>query len=106
MLQDIERNVGEDDFTHLSEILEKHNLSINPGGGSAEQFHKRSLDNLSNRCLPHHFDEKNSRELLLQTGFWLFFHLCILTTSALAEAVPAALRFSYNKNEARQTRRT
>jgi SAM-dependent methyltransferase len=88
MLQDFERNVGEDDLTHLPEILEKHDLSMDPGVSSAEQFYKRSLDNLSNRCLHHHvFDEKNSRELLQRTGFDVQsvdltfpFHLCILAT--------------------------
>ncbi len=88
MLEDFERNVGEDDLTHLPEILANHDLSMDPGGGSAEQFHKRSLDNISNRCLHHHvFDEKNSRELLERTGFNVRsidlafpFHLCILAT--------------------------
>ena len=88
MLVDFDRNVGEDDLTHLPEILEKHDISMDPGAGTPEQFHKRSLDNISNRCLHHHvFDEANSRELLYRTGFHVRsmdlafpFHLCILAT--------------------------
>ena len=88
MFEDFSRNVGEDDLTHLPEILEKHDLTRDPAAGSPEQFHKRSLDNYSNRCLHHHvFDQKNSRELLERTGFdvrsidLVFpFHLCILAT--------------------------
>lgn len=88
MMEDYHRNVGEDDLTHLPEILEKHDLSMDPGGCSPKQFQKRSLDNFSNRCLHHHvFDEKNSRELLQRTGFNVRsidlafpFHLCILAT--------------------------
>jgi SAM-dependent methyltransferase len=70
MLQDFEQNMGEDDLTHLPEILEKHDLKKDLPAGSKEDFHKRSLDNFSNRCLHHHvFDERNSRELLSAVGF-------------------------------------
>lgn len=88
MLEDFERNIGEDDLTHLPEILERHDLSMDPGAGSIEQFRQRSLNNFSNRCLHHHvFDEKNSRELLQRTGFnvrTIYFgfpcHICIVAT--------------------------
>jgi SAM-dependent methyltransferase len=88
MLEDFERNVGEDDLTHVPEILEKHDLCMDPWAGSAEQFRERSLNNFSNRCLHHHvFDEKNSRELLQRTGFQvrsvylgLPCHICIVAT--------------------------
>jgi hypothetical protein len=88
MLEDFDHNLGEDDLTYLPEILEKHDLSLDPDAGTPEQFHKRSLDNISNRCLLHHvFDRKNSRELLERTGFHLRsmdlafpFHICILAT--------------------------
>jgi SAM-dependent methyltransferase len=69
MLQDYERNTQEDDLSHLSEILQLHDLSMDPAAGSAEAFRNRSLDNLTNRCLHHHvFDERNSRELLSVCG--------------------------------------
>jgi SAM-dependent methyltransferase len=69
MFEDFERDTGEDDLTHLAEILDKHDLVMDPGVGSAEEFHRRSLDNFNNRCLHHHvFDEANSRELLTRCG--------------------------------------
>jgi SAM-dependent methyltransferase len=86
MMEDFRRGAGEDDLTHLPEILEKHDLSRDPGAGSAEQFRTRSQTNFANRCLHHHvFDERNSVELLDQVGFnalacelALPFHICIL----------------------------
>jgi hypothetical protein len=86
MLDDFERQVGEDDLTHLPEILEHHDLTKDLAAGSVQEFHKRSMDNLSNRCLHHHvFDEHNSSELLSKVGFDVLalefrlpFHICIL----------------------------
>ncbi|MBV8629712.1 MAG: hypothetical protein JOZ83_02225 [Silvibacterium sp.] len=69
MLEDFERNVGEDDMTHLDEILAKHDLDRDPYAGTPEQFRLRSLSNKDNRCFHHHvFDEHNSRDLLLAIG--------------------------------------
>jgi len=69
MLDDFDRNTKEDDMTHLPEILQLHDLSMDAPAGTPDGFRKRSLDNFSNRCLHHHvFDETNSRELLCQLG--------------------------------------
>jgi len=69
MLQDFSSGTAESDLTHLPEILEKHDLSMDLAAGQ-EEFHRRSLDNFSNRCLHHHvFDKQNSRELLTAVGF-------------------------------------
>jgi hypothetical protein len=86
MFDDFEKGTGEDDLTHLPEILEKHDLDRDVAAGSREDFHRRSVDNFSNRCLHHHvFDENNSRELLSRVGFEVLaldlahpFHICIL----------------------------
>jgi SAM-dependent methyltransferase len=88
MFEDFDNRIGEDDLTHLPEILEKHDLAKDPGAGSLENFRERSLANLSNRCLHHHvFDETNSRALLERAGFTVQcndkafpFHLCLLAT--------------------------
>lgn len=65
MFEDFERNTQEDDLTHVPEILQLHDLKMDPLAGSFENFRERSLDNFANRCLHHHvFDEHNSRELL------------------------------------------
>jgi hypothetical protein len=86
MLSDFDRDIGEDDLTHLPEILQKHDLALDPAAGSRQDFHQRSLDNFSNRCLHHHvFDERNSHRLLSSVGFEVLSvelavrpHICIL----------------------------
>lgn len=65
---DLKNEINESDLTHLSEILEQHDLSMDLPAGSIEQFKNRSLDNYKNRCLHHHvFDFK-----LLQNIFTHF----------------------------------
>jgi SAM-dependent methyltransferase len=54
LLDDYTNEVNENDLTHLSEILELHDLSLDEAAGSIDQFKKRSLDNYNNRCLHHH----------------------------------------------------
>jgi len=86
MVADYEGNTQEDDLTHLPEILQAHDLSRDPAAGSIEEFRRRSLDNLTNRCLHHHvFDENNSRGLLTASGMTVLatqlafpFHICLL----------------------------
>jgi SAM-dependent methyltransferase len=88
MMCDWQQNVGEDDLSHLDEILQNHDLVLDPGSSTAEGFRARSLDNFNNRCLHHHvFDEYNSRALLTEIGFTVHevdlarpFHLCLLAT--------------------------
>jgi SAM-dependent methyltransferase len=59
LVEDFERNVGEDDLTHLPEILQLHDLKMDPPAGSFENFKKRSENNFVNRCLHHHvFDTR------------------------------------------------
>lgn len=66
MMDDYENDVGEDDQTHLEEILAKHDLRKDPGAGTLENFRQRSLDNLRYRALHHHvFNAHNTRELLM-----------------------------------------
>jgi ubiquinone/menaquinone biosynthesis C-methylase UbiE len=51
---DFEKNTGEDDLSHLTEILELHDLKRDPHARSYENFKKRSESNLENRSLHHH----------------------------------------------------
>ena len=51
---DFENNTGENDLTHLEEILELHDLKRDSHAGSFADFKKRSLDNFENRSLHHH----------------------------------------------------
>ena len=54
MMCDFNNNTGEDDLTHVEEILSLHDVSIDPGVTSYDEFQKRSYDNFNNRCLHHH----------------------------------------------------
>jgi len=54
ILEDFNNNITEHDQTHLSEILELHDLSRDAAAGSIEQFKLRSLNNFTNRGLHHH----------------------------------------------------
>jgi SAM-dependent methyltransferase len=54
LLDDLCREAGEDDLTHLPEILSLHDLSRDPGAGSRENFEGRSRNNFQYRALHHH----------------------------------------------------
>ncbi|WP_435017745.1 methyltransferase domain-containing protein [Tundrisphaera sp. TA3] len=54
LIEDYNNGTGEDDLTHLEEILAQHDLSRDPGAGDAEKFRLRSLENFRNRCLHQH----------------------------------------------------
>ena len=54
ILQDFNQNIGEDDLTHLPEVLSLHDLLLDPDAGTFENFTRRSLDNFNNRCIHHH----------------------------------------------------
>jgi SAM-dependent methyltransferase len=65
LLEDYSRNVGEDDLTHLAEILRMHDLKRDRAAGNPEQFASRSERNFENRGLHHHvFDLAVSREMI------------------------------------------
>lgn len=51
---DLESDVDENDLTHLPEILDSHDLSMDSAAGDLESFVKRSQKNPENRCLHHH----------------------------------------------------
>ena len=54
LLEDYNYNRGEDDLTHLPEILKLHDLDFDHQAGSYEDFKKRCEENYANRCLHHH----------------------------------------------------
>jgi ubiquinone/menaquinone biosynthesis C-methylase UbiE len=69
LLEDYRGKMGEDDLTHLDEILQLHDLSMDPPAGNRDAFHKRCLDNLHNRTLHHHvFDAGLMRQLFEHAG--------------------------------------
>lgn len=54
LVSDFNQNIGEDDLTHLEEILALHDLEMDKQAGTKEEFKARSLNNKENRCLHHH----------------------------------------------------
>jgi SAM-dependent methyltransferase len=68
-VDDFVRNVGEDDFTHLDEILALHDLERDPPAGDLQHFRERSLKNFDNRTLHHHvFDVSLIKDTLHYVG--------------------------------------
>lgn len=64
-VDDFKNNIDERDLTHLTEILELHDLSMDLPAGTIDYFKNRSLNNFKNRCLHHHIFDFN----LLQSVF-------------------------------------
>ncbi|MFS2033155.1 methyltransferase domain-containing protein [Polaromonas sp. CT11-55] len=69
LMADFKAGVGEDDLTHLPEILALHDLGRDPDAGDMDSFKARSLRNVENRCLHHHvFDTRLASELVEYIG--------------------------------------
>lgn len=54
LLADYKNNTQEDDLTHLEEIMQLHDLSMDKPAGTPKQFRERSLKNFEIRGLHHH----------------------------------------------------
>lgn len=86
LIDDFERNMGEDDLTHLDEILALHDLAMDPEAGGDASFKARSMKNIENRCLHHHvFDTPLAVELVDHMGLQILaveghhpFHIFII----------------------------
>lgn len=65
---DYDNNIGENDLTHLEEILQLHDLSLDPPAGTFTEFKVRSINNFQNRAFHQHVFDMN----LLQTIFEYF----------------------------------
>jgi SAM-dependent methyltransferase len=65
LIEDERANRGEDDLTHLDEIVALHDLGLDPAAGTREQFVARSMRNAENRCFHQHvFDTQLVVEML------------------------------------------
>lgn len=65
LIDDFENNMDEYDLSHLEEILNLHDLKLDPDAGTYDDFKKRSQVNHENRCLHHHvFTAKLAVELM------------------------------------------
>ena len=54
MVEDFRRDTREDDLTHLPEILELHDLGMDPQAGTIHQFRRRCEENHLHRAIHHH----------------------------------------------------
>jgi SAM-dependent methyltransferase len=67
--EDAERDTGEDDLTHLEEVLALHDLERDPGAPSREVFERRCRENHATRAMHHHvFDSRATAELCRAAG--------------------------------------
>jgi SAM-dependent methyltransferase len=65
LIEDYEHDIGEDDLSHLPEILELHDLKRDKQAGNFKSFKERSLNNYRNRCLHQHvFDKELAIEIV------------------------------------------
>ncbi len=77
MIEDYENAVGEEDLTHLPEILELHDLSRDIPAGTKDQFEQRCLANHINRAMHHHvFDTMAAVAIVNHIGLEI---LCVDT---------------------------
>ncbi|MDP3761738.1 MAG: methyltransferase domain-containing protein [Ramlibacter sp.] len=75
MIEDDERDVGEDDRTHFDEVLRLHDLKRDIFQPSAEAFRTWVEGNTVNRGLHHHvFDSHSAARLVDHAGFEI---LCV-----------------------------
>ncbi|MBS7605788.1 MAG: methyltransferase domain-containing protein [Ignisphaera sp.] len=54
IIDDFKNNVDEQDLSHLIEIIELHDITLDPYAGTFKDFIIRSLKNYEYRCLHHH----------------------------------------------------
>ncbi len=72
LVEDFQRNKGEDDLTHLPEVLKLHDLSKDPGVADAGAFRERAERNPEFRSLHHHvFDMRLALAAVMHAGFAL-----------------------------------
>jgi SAM-dependent methyltransferase len=71
MMEDYANSMAEDDMTHLPEVLNCHDVTLDGTlkTHTFEELRDRSVNNVRNRVMHHHvFDETNSEQLLTQVG--------------------------------------
>lgn len=69
LLEDYRSDIGEDDLTHMDEVISKHNLKKDKTVSSLAEHIERTKQNYTNRIMHHHvFDLKLLRALGEQCG--------------------------------------
>jgi len=68
--EDFHNDTGEDDRTHIAEVLELHDFERDFWAEKGDTFRKRCEDNLRHRCVHHHvFDTDLAARLVDLAGF-------------------------------------
>jgi SAM-dependent methyltransferase len=88
MIADHANRVGEDDLTHLPEVLALHDLEKDIKAGTKEQFRQRCLENYSNRAMHQHvFDTLTALQTIDHANFSIIrvdnlkpYHIIVLAT--------------------------
>jgi hypothetical protein len=99
LVEDFEGNVGEGDLTHLSDVLQLHDLSKDPGVTDAGAFRERAERNAEFRSLHHHvFDTRLAVDAVFYAGFELVtveplepYHIVVLARRPQAGAAARPL---------------
>jgi len=99
LIEDFDKNMNEDDLTHLAEVLQLHDLSRDPGVTDAGKFRERAEQNAEFRSLHHHvFDTRLIVDAVFHTGFELVaaeglepYHIVVLARKPLAGAAASPL---------------
>ena len=92
LLSDAERRTGEDDMTHIEEILAQHDLSRDAGATDIAAFRQRALDNVAVRSMHHHvFDSRLVLSMLGAVGFVVVALETVLPYHVFATAVKPPL---------------
>lgn len=72
LVADLEAGRGEDDLTHLAEVLQLHDVSRDPGVEDEASFRERAERNAEVRSLHHHvFDTRLATAVVAQAGLEL-----------------------------------
>jgi SAM-dependent methyltransferase len=70
LIEDYQTGMGENDLSHIPEILDLHDLLRDKDAGDIEMFSERSRNNFKNRGLHHHvFDTLSAERLVRYSGF-------------------------------------
>jgi SAM-dependent methyltransferase len=99
--EDFAQEMGEDDLSHLPEILQLHDLDRDQEAGDAETFHTRCQDNFHNRCLHQHvFDTELATALVDHLRFQILitvparpYHIVIAAIKPHSAGKPDNRRF-------------
>ncbi|BAV07620.1 methyltransferase domain-containing protein [Filimonas lacunae] len=70
LVEDYKNKVDEHDTTCFEELIALHDVSMDPGVKSLEEFTERLKDNFNNRCAHHHvFSQEVVKQMLEYCGF-------------------------------------